>query len=150
MEGSKFANDLNGAQHFLLSNHFRMSQANKATTPARTIKALGGGGGRGGGGSRGRQRGNGNKGKGDRSGNTGYKGTILKSYINLDNNTWYNLMAQKQADSVNKLCAEKARSAAALGQKQDASDDDASVASTAKNDGAQFGREGKKGKRKRG
>ena len=68
----------------------------------------------------------------------------------ITNNTWYNLMAQKQADSVNKLCAEKARSAAALGQKQDASDDDASVASTAKNDGAQFGREGKKGKRKRG
>jgi len=54
-------------------------------------------------------------------------------------------MTQRQVDKVMKLRANKKRSAAALEQQQEHSDEE-SAASKAKNAGAQFGRDGKKGK----
>ena len=80
MENSQYEKDLVLVQRFILSNHFRLLQANSNAT-ARNIKALGGGGG----GSR--NCGKGNLGKGDRAGNPGYKGTITKHSTNYDDNT---------------------------------------------------------------
>ena len=66
---------------------------------------------------------------------------ITARSTDYDNNTWFNIMTQQQADKVLKMRAANKRTAAALGQKQDGSDD-----YMAKNAGAHFGRGGKKKK----
>jgi hypothetical protein len=99
------------------------------------------GGGRGGKGRGGKGQGGGGTGggKSDRSTNPGYTGALTGTYNAYDDDTWWNIMTEDQAQEVGRLRA------AAKARKRKASalaTDESKEKKLSPNSGAQFGRQG--------